>query len=171
MRRALIPALVLALLGVAFWQSAAVRVDEAERESPVLAADPATGAILLDLDDDVDSADRSRIGALLQRAIAPFDWSPNDLGETLSESAELQVALNLEPGDAYIANNYTVLHSRTSFEDYDTADKRRYLLRLWLKAVHGRPVVDAVRRFYRDDGITGREGASTVYVHAGAEQN
>jgi len=94
-----------------------------------------------------------------------------DYFQELSESAELQVALNLEPGDAYIANNYTVLHSRTSFEDYDTADKRRYLLRLWLKAVHGRPVVDAVRRFYRDDGITGREGASTVYVHAGAEQN
>jgi len=31
-------------------------------------------------------------------------------------------------------------------------------------------VVDAVRRFYRDDGITGREGASTVYVHTGAGQ-
>lgn len=89
MRRALIPALILTLLGVAFWQSAAVRVDEAERESPTLAADPPTGALLLDLDDDVDSEDRSRIGALLQRAIAPFDWSASDLGETLSESAEL----------------------------------------------------------------------------------
>jgi len=89
MRRALIPALVLALLGVAFWQSAAVRVDETERESPTLAADPATGALLLDLDDDVDAEDRSRIGALLQRAIAPFDWAPTNLGETLSESAEL----------------------------------------------------------------------------------
>ena len=93
-----------------------------------------------------------------------------DCFQELSERAELQLALNLQPGDAYVANNYTVLHSRTAFQDYDTADKRRYLLRLWLKAIDGRPVVDAVRRFYRDDGITGREGASTVYVHAGAAQ-
>jgi len=93
-----------------------------------------------------------------------------DCFEELSERADLQLALTLAPGDAYIVNNYTVLHSRTAFEDYDDPDKRRYLLRLWLKALDGRPVVDAVRRFYRDDGITGREGASTVYEHAGAGQ-
>ena len=61
--------------------------------------------------------------------------------------------LRLRPGDAYIANNYTVLHSRTAFEDHADTDRRRYLLRLWLKADDGRPVVDAVRRFYRDDGM------------------
>ena len=90
-----------------------------------------------------------------------------DYFQELSERADLQVALNLAPGDAYVANNYTVLHSRTAFEDHVADNERRYLLRLWLKTVDGRPVVDAVRRFYRDDGITGREGAGTVYVHAG----
>lgn len=89
-----------------------------------------------------------------------------DTFDALSERAELQLALNLAPGDAYLANNFTVLHSRTAFEDHDAADRRRYLLRLWLKARAGRPVVDAVRRFYRDDGITKREGASTVFMHA-----
>ena len=98
------------------------------------------------------------------------DKAALDCFQELSERADLQLALNLEPGDAYLANNYTVLHSRTAFEDHDAPDKRRYLLRLWLKAIDGRPVVDAVRRFYRDDGITGREGASTVYVRARAEQ-
>jgi hypothetical protein len=88
-----------------------------------------------------------------------------DTFDVLSERADLQLALNLEPGDAYLANNYTVLHSRTAFEDHDCAERRRYLLRLWLKARNGRPVVDAVRRFYRDDGITEREGAGTVYLH------
>jgi len=89
MRRSLIPLLTLALLGAAFWRSTTVRVDEAEHEDPTLAEDPATGALLLDLDDDADSSDRSRIGALLERAIAPFDWAPTSLGDTLSESAQL----------------------------------------------------------------------------------
>ena len=52
-----------------------------------------------------------------------------DCFQELSERAELQLALNLQPGDAYVANNYTVLHSRTAFQDYAAADKRRYLLR------------------------------------------
>ena len=92
-----------------------------------------------------------------------------DMFDRLSERADLQLALDLAPGDAYLANNYTVLHSRTAFEDHDAAERRRYLLRLWLKAYDGRPVVDAVRRFYRDDGISKREGAGTVYVHAHAD--
>lgn len=88
-----------------------------------------------------------------------------DTFETLCERADLQLPIDLRPGDAYIANNYTILHSRTAFEDHDAPEKRRHLLRLWLKAEHGRPVVDAVRRFYRDDGITARPGAGTIYVH------
>ena len=61
-----------------------------------------------------------------------------------------------------------MLHSRTAFEDHEAEDKRRYLLRLWLKADDGRPVVNAVRRYYRDDGITERTGAGTIFVHAKA---
>jgi alpha-ketoglutarate-dependent taurine dioxygenase len=112
-----------------------------------------------------------------------IDMAAEDLGEPLSreekaalatfealcEHADLQLTLDLEPGDAYVVNNYTMLHSRTAFVDYDAPEKRRYLLRLWLKAIDGRPVVDAVRRFYRDDGITERGNASTIYVHAHAD--
>ena len=97
-----------------------------------------------------------------QAALAAF--------EALCERADLQLALDLEPGDAYLLNNYTVLHSRTAFVDHDAPEDRRYLLRLWLKATEGRPVVDAVRRFYRDDGISARENAGTLYVHTHAAQ-
>jgi hypothetical protein len=107
----------------------------------------------------------------LCRPLSSEEKAALDCFQQLSERADLQLALNLAPGDAYVANNYTLLHSRTAFNDYDAPDKRRYLLRLWLKAIDGRPVVDAVRRFYRDDGISGREGASTVYVHAHAGQS
>lgn len=108
-----------------------------------------------------------------------IDMAAEDLGEPLSndekaaldtfedlcERPDLQLNLTLRPGDAYIVNNYTTLHSRTAFEDHEAQDKRRYLLRLWLKADNGRPVVDAVRRYYRDDGITERRGAGTIFVH------
>jgi alpha-ketoglutarate-dependent taurine dioxygenase len=92
-----------------------------------------------------------------------------DTFEALCERADLQLAIDLKPGDAYLVNNYTTLHSRTAFVDHARPEERRYLLRLWLKAVDGRPVVDAVRRFYRDDGITGRENAGTMYLHAHAD--
>jgi alpha-ketoglutarate-dependent taurine dioxygenase len=88
-----------------------------------------------------------------------------DTFEALCERPDLQLTLKLRPGDAYIVNNYTMLHSRTAFEDHEAAARRRYLLRLWLKADDGRPVVDAVRRYYRDDGITERSGAGTIFVH------
>jgi hypothetical protein len=38
----------------------------------------------------------------------------------------------LDAGDIYLINNYTVLHARTAFEDWDESEKKRHLLRLWL---------------------------------------
>ena len=39
----------------------------------------------------------------------------------------------LEPGDLLILNNRTVMHGRTAFEDFDEVDRKRLMLRLWLK--------------------------------------
>lgn len=91
-----------------------------------------------------------------------------DTFDALAERSDLQIALDLEPGDTYLANNFTLLHSRTAFEDHADPERRRHLARLWLKAYDARPVVESVRRFYRDDGITKREGAGTVFVHTNA---
>jgi len=103
----------------------------------------------------------------LGRPLSEDETAALDLFEAMAERTDLRLALSLKPGDAYIANNYTILHSRTAFEDHDAPERRRHFLRLWLKgyAGHGRPVVDAVRRFYRDDGIEKREGGSTLYAH------
>ena len=98
----------------------------------------------------------------------PFDDDEKaalDVFEATAERADLRLALTLGPGDAYIANNYTLLHARTAFEDHDAPERRRHYLRLWLKARNSRPVVDAVRRFYRDNGIDKREGGGTLYAH------
>ena len=90
MRRAILPLLTLSLVALAFVLSVSTRLDEPERIDVAFdEPDPATGAMLLDLDDDADADDRRRIGEKLDRAIAPFAWDDAVLGETLSESAQL----------------------------------------------------------------------------------
>jgi len=54
----------------------------------------------------------------------------------------------LEPGDMAFWHNFTVLHSRTHFEDDDDPAYKRLLLRLWLTVPEGgRPMVPV---YYRD---------------------
>ena len=48
--------------------------------------------------------------------------------------------MTFEPGDIQWLNNYVILHSRTEFEDYDDAARRRLLLRLWLNHPGARPL-------------------------------
>jgi hypothetical protein len=45
--------------------------------------------------------------------------------------------MHLDRGDMQLLNNYTVIHSRTNFEDYDEPERRRHLLRLWLSLPQG----------------------------------
>jgi hypothetical protein len=45
-----------------------------------------------------------------------------------------------EPGDLLLVNNYTVWHSRTRFLDWEEANKKRLLLRLWLSPNNTRPL-------------------------------
>lgn len=44
----------------------------------------------------------------------------------------MSVELRLEPGDLLMLNNYTVLHSRTDFEDHEDPASTRLLYRLWI---------------------------------------
>jgi hypothetical protein len=53
--------------------------------------------------------------------------------DALSQSPEYHISMELQPGDIQLVNNFTVLHSRTSFVDQPDAEKRRHLLRLWLE--------------------------------------
>ena len=40
----------------------------------------------------------------------------------------------LEPGQIQILNNRVIVHGRTPYEDHDEPDRRRHLVRLWLRA-------------------------------------
>jgi len=61
-----------------------------------------------------------------------------DLIDSILHDEDIRLDMMLEPGDIQFANNYAVLHSRTEFEDYEEQDRRRKLLRLWLKMSNAR---------------------------------
>lgn len=61
-----------------------------------------------------------------------------DLFDRISQAEHMRLDMMLQPGDIQFANNYSVLHSRSAFEDADEPDERRKLLRLWLKMPNAR---------------------------------
>ncbi|SDH78408.1 Taurine catabolism dioxygenase TauD, TfdA family [Alteribacillus persepolensis] len=74
--------------------------------------------------------------------------------DSLLHDERNRLDMMLEPGDIQFANNYTVLHSRTHFEDYDDPALKRHLLRLWLKMPNARELAP---EFPGRNGIPTRE--------------
>lgn len=56
-----------------------------------------------------------------------------DLIDEICNDPLIYLDMTLARGDMQFVNNYTVLHSRTDYEDWPEHDRRRYLLRLWLE--------------------------------------
>jgi hypothetical protein len=55
----------------------------------------------------------------------------------------------LERGEMLFLNNLTCLHARTAFEDHEETDRKRHLLRLWLKAMpYSRPFDPRMNMFW-----------------------
>lgn len=57
-----------------------------------------------------------------------------DVLDGVLERPELRAEFQLKPGEMYFINNRWILHNRTSFIDYPELDRRRHLIRLWLRA-------------------------------------
>jgi serine protease len=115
--------------GALFLFSIDVRTDWFEpTEETVGFEDARTGAILIDLDDDVSSSDRDRIHALLRRAIAPASWPRGAaaLGDTVLESAQLY---RIEPPASEISD---VLQLLADDGDVEAVEVERY----WSLPVH-----------------------------------
>ncbi|MDT8860734.1 TauD/TfdA family dioxygenase [Alkalihalobacillus sp. MEB130] len=73
-----------------------------------------------------------------------------DVIDSILHDENIRMDMMLEPGDIQFANNYTVLHSRTFFEDYEEPERKRHLLRLWLAMPNGRELAS---NFSRRRGI------------------
>lgn len=59
-------------------------------------------------------------------------------------------SMNIEKGDIQLLNNYTVVHSRTDFEDYEDEKRKRHLLRLWMTIPNSQPLPDTWRAAFKD---------------------
>jgi alpha-ketoglutarate-dependent taurine dioxygenase len=53
--------------------------------------------------------------------------------QSVFDRPELRVELDFQPGQIQIVNNRSTGHARTEFADYDEPERRRQLVRLWLR--------------------------------------
>jgi len=73
-----------------------------------------------------------------------------DIIDLLAKREDLRLDMELEPGDMQILNNYTSFHSRSHFVDHDEPEKKRHLLRMWLRSKVRRPLAEDFANRYGD---------------------
>ena len=56
-----------------------------------------------------------------------------DLVDELCNHRDFLLDMPFEPGDMQFLNNYVILHSRGDYEDHEDPERKRHLLRLWLR--------------------------------------
>ena len=61
-----------------------------------------------------------------------------NLLDELANDPQLNLMMDLRPGDVQLVHNHTILHDRTAFEDYPEPERKRHLLRLWLAPLGAR---------------------------------
>jgi alpha-ketoglutarate-dependent taurine dioxygenase len=45
----------------------------------------------------------------------------------------MRVEFEMKPGEMLFVNNRWILHNRTAFEDHAEPERRRHLIRLWVR--------------------------------------
>jgi Taurine catabolism dioxygenase TauD, TfdA family len=90
----------------------------------------------------------------LQRTFTPEEIEAIDTYRATAR--KLQFETRLEPGEATFLNNYTVMHARSEFEDWDEQQQKRLMLRLWLDVDHdARPVIPHIHIYENKGGRSG----------------
>ena len=62
------------------------------------------------------------------------------VGMVQALSEELRFDTGFKRGDIQFCNNHVIFHTRRAYQDHPNSQKKRHLLRLWLKALDGRPL-------------------------------
>jgi hypothetical protein len=65
--------------------------------------------------------------------LTPEQIEALDLMDQLCSDSDFYLDMAFEPGDMQFICNYVTLHSRTDYEDWPEPDRKRHLLRLWLR--------------------------------------
>ncbi len=95
--------------------------------------------------------------------IDAIDREAIDLFESLAADPALHHQFRLDAGEAVFANNFTVLHARSAFEDRPDHPPR-HLLRLWLTTDPPRPIAPEVLHYEGEPGIPAVPGRTPSYA-------
>jgi len=100
---------------------------------------------------------RDIINAAFRELRRPFTQQEMDAMDVFRAAAQkLQFETRLEPGEASFLNNYTTMHARSEFEDWDEPERKRLMLRLWLDPERKRrPVVPEIHIYQNKGGRSG----------------
>ena len=82
--------------------------------------------------------------------LTPLQSEALDTVATLCRDPAFRLDMKLERGDMQFVNNYSILHSRTAYEDNAEESKKRHLLRLWLRTSAFVDYPAALRDRYED---------------------
>jgi hypothetical protein len=81
--------------------------------------------------------------------------------DQLANDPQLNLMMELEPGDIQLVHNHTILHDRTAFEDWPEPERKRHLLRLWLAPAGARQLPEVFAERYGSI-VPGDRGGSAV---------
>ena len=73
-----------------------------------------------------------------------------DYVQEISNREELRLSMLLEEGDIQILNNHITMHGRDTYLDHQETDKKRHLLRMWLRLENDkrRPLANSLDVLY-----------------------
>jgi len=77
----------------------------------------------------------------------------------VSSRPDVYLDMLMQPGDIQLLNNHVILHGRTDYEDWPERERRRHLLRLWLRCPGARKQAPETN-VYETDGLGFRKRAS-----------
>jgi len=78
--------------------------------------------------------------------LTPGQLALLDLLDEICRDPDIPLHMDFRPGDMQWLLNYAALHNRTGFDDFPELQRRRHLLRLWLKRDMERPMVPSFGR-------------------------
>ncbi len=84
-----------------------------------------------------------------------------DLIDAITVEDGIALHMDFQPGDIQFLCNYSMMHSRTEYEDWPEPERKRHLLRLWISLDDGRPLPEYFGRGVTA-GLAGRGGIPPV---------
>ena len=96
--------------------------------------------------------------------LTPEHLQALDMFDEFANDPDLNLSMQLEPGDMQFVYNHGLLHDRTGFEDWPDLEKRRHLLRLWLSAPNDRPLPEIFSERFGSIEIGNRGGIAVKGV-------